>query len=446
MHLLTTVPAFLLALAILIIVHEYGHYAMARRCGVKVLRFSVGFGRPLLRRKGADGTEWVVSAIPFGGYVKMLDENDPDCQPVAPAEAGRAFNRQSVGRRAAIVVAGPAANLLLAVALYWILNLVGFQETVPYLGVPPQGTPAAQAGVQDGDRVLEFAGRSVRSWGDLHMALLKAGVAGGAAELRVRSVEGGEHTLRLDLTAARSEDIDEVWFAQVGLVRGGGLPIVRGLDERGVAARAGLAPGDRIIAIDAVPVRTAAELTRRVRASDGGEQDWEIERDGRRLHRSLAPALVSLEDGSQVRRVGIDLQEWQTVRYGPFEALERAATATWDTSVLSLRMVVRMIEGRASWRNVSGAITVADFAGQAARIGLDAYVSFLAFVSISLGVLNLLPIPVLDGGHLLYYAVELVKGSPPSVRTMAVAQRVGIGMLVLLTALALYNDLTRLLS
>ncbi len=447
MNFLSTVPAFLLALAILIVVHELGHYSVARRCGVKVLRFSVGFGRPLARWVvGTDRTEWVISAVPFGGYVKMLDENDPDCLPIAQADLPRAFNRQSVSKRAAIVVAGPAANLLLAIVFYWLVNMIGSLEPTPYLGSPPPGTVAAQAGVQDGDLVVQIDERSVRSWSDLHMALLQKGVRGGVAELHLRSVEGLEHTARLDLSNAATQEIDDVWFAHLGLVHGGGRAVVQGLDPKGVALGVGLAVGDRVLSIDGVAVRSSADLVERVLANGGQEQTWLIERGGARLQRVLVPALVTLANGKQVRRVGIDLQELQTVRYGPFEALTRAADSTWDMSVLSLRMVGRMIDGRASWHNVSGVLTVADFAGQAARVGLVAYMSFLAFVSISLGVLNLLPIPVLDGGHLLYYAVEVVKGSPPSVRAVEVAQRVGIGMLVLLTALALYNDLTRLLS
>lgn len=447
MNFLTSIPAFIIALAVLIVVHELGHYTVARRCGVKVLRFSVGFGRPIKRWVlGPDRTEWVIAAIPFGGYVRMLDENDPDGGPIAPADLPRAFSRQSVARRAAIVVAGPMANLLLAVLLYWLVNVIGSLEPAPYLGPAPAGTPAAAAGLQDGDLVLEVDGRAVRSWGDVHLALLKKGVEGGVAELQLRSIEGGEHSARMDLHAAQSEEIDEAWFTRLGLVHGGGRPIVRDVGPGSVAAAAGLKAGDLVWSIDGTPVRTTGELRQRVRQNQGQVQLWRIERDGRRFERELVPALVPQKEGNAVRQVGIDLQEWQTVRYGPLEALERAASSTWDTSVLSLRMVGRMVEGKASLRNVSGALTVADYAGQAARIGLTAYLSFLAFVSISLGVLNLLPIPVLDGGHLLYYAVEVVKGSPPSLRMVEVAQRVGIGMLVLLTALALYNDLTRLLS
>ncbi|SPE29091.1 zinc metallopeptidase [Burkholderiales bacterium] len=447
MDLLTTILAFLLALGILIMVHELGHYWVARQCGVKVLRFSVGFGRPLYRRvSGPDRTEWVVSAIPYGGYVKMLDESDPDCAPVAAADLPRAFNRQPVGKRAAIVVAGPAANLLFAVLLYWLIGVMGTLEPPPVVGPPPEGTPAAQAGLADGDLVLDFDGQTLRSWSDLRWALLRGGVEGNAARISVRDLAGNERILRLDLSSARTQDVDDVWFEHLGVVRGAGAPVVRGLVADEVAAKAGLAVGDRILAIDGIGVRTATDVTNIVRASVGKTQTWELERDGRKERRTVTPKPLTLTDGRTIGRVGIDFLELQTVRYGPIEALGRAASRTWDTSVFSLRMVGRMLDGRASWRNLSGPVSIADVAGQTARIGLVAYLSFLALVSISLGVLNLLPIPVLDGGHLLYYAVEIVKGSPPSVRTMAVAQRVGVGMLILLTALALYNDLTRLLS
>jgi regulator of sigma E protease len=447
MELITTILAFLLALGILIVVHELGHYTVARRCGVKVLRFSVGFGRPLLRRVvGPDRTEWVIAAIPYGGYVKMLDEADPDCAPISKADLPRAFNRQSVAKRAAIVVAGPVANLLLAIALYWTINLIGTQEPAPYLGPPPAGTAAAQAGIVDGDIVTAFDGHSVRSWSDLRWALLQAGVTGGTAHLTVRDLDGQERELRLDLASARAGEIDDAWFEKLGVVRGGGRAIIRGLVADAVAAKAGLAEGDRIVSVDGAAVRTAADVTKLVRASAGREQDWDVEHDGREQHFRITPAVVTLDDGTKVGRVGIDFLELRTVRYGPVEGLTRAAARTWDTSIFSLRMVGRMLDGRASWHNLSGPVSIADVAGQTARIGPIAYMSFLALVSISLGVLNLLPIPVLDGGHLLYYAVEVVKGSPPSVRAVELAQRLGLGMLLLLTALALYNDLTRLLS
>lgn len=447
MELITTLAAFLLALGILIVVHELGHYSVARLCGVKVLRFSIGFGRPIWRRVvGADRTEWVIAAIPYGGYVKMLDENDPDCGPLPEAQKARAFNRQSVARRAAIVVAGPLANLLLAVALNWSVALIGTLEPPPYLGPAAAGTPAALAGLADGDLVLAVNEHPVRTWGDLRWQLLQAGMSGAMARLDLRDLDGRERTAWLDLRAARTAEIDDAWFERFGVVRGAGGAIVRRLIPDAVAARAGLAQGDRIVSIDGAPVRTAAQVTELVRPHPGQAQSWEIERAGRRLRFELTPAAVSAGDGTRYGQVGISFLQLLPVRYGPVEGLERAVDRTWETSIFSLRMVVRMVDGRASWRNLSGPVSIADVAGQTARVGLVPYLSFLAMVSISLGVLNLLPIPVLDGGHLLYYAAEVVKGSPPSARTIELAQRVGVGMLLLLTALALYNDLTRLLS
>jgi len=444
---ITTVLAFLLAVGILIVVHELGHYTVARLCGVKVLRFSVGFGKPLLRWvRGADRTEWVVCAIPYGGYVKMLDERDPDCPPVTPADQGRTFNRQSVARRSAIVAAGPTANLLLAIFFYWVINVTGTLEPPPVLGAPPPGSLAAKAGLAEGDVVTEFGGHGVRSWNDLRWDLVQGGLAGAVVTMRVRGADGSQRAVDLDLSGGRSVEVNDAWLDKVGLDRGPGRAIIRGLVPFEVAEKSGLAVGDRILAIDGAPVSTAADVTRRVQADPGKPQDWEIERDARTEHRSVTPVALALPDGRTIGRVGIDFNDLQLVRYGPVEGLQRAVARTWDTTVFSLRMVVRMIDGRASLRNLSGPVTTAQVAGKTARIGVVAYLSFLALVSISIGVFNLLPIPVLDGGHLLYYAVEVVKGSPPSERAVELAQRLGVGMLMLLTALALYNDLARLLS
>jgi regulator of sigma E protease len=445
MELMSTLLAFLVAIAVLIVVHELGHYAVARRCGVKVLRFSVGFGRPIARWvRGADRTEWVIAAVPFGGYVRMLDENDPDCSPIAESDLPRAFNRQSVGRRAAIVVAGPVANLLLAVALYWTVNLVGTLEPPPFLGPPAAQSVAQQVGLSDGDLILSIDGKPVQSWGDVRWALLQDGVGRGSARLGVRSIDGVGREVDLDL--ARGGDVDDGWFERVGIARGAGPAVVHSVVEGEVAARAGLTAGDRVVQIDGAAVRTAADVTRIVRASEGRLQQWVVERDGRRLDVAVTPSGLQLDASTRIGRVGIDFLELRRVRYGPIVALQRAAYRTWETSAFSLRMAARMVKGEASWRNLSGPVSIADVAGQTARIGVVPYLSFLALVSISLGILNLLPIPILDGGLLLYYAVEVVKGSPLSVRSVEVAQRIGVGVLILLTALALYNDLTRLLS
>ncbi len=446
MNLVTTVLAFLLALGVLIIIHELGHYAVARLCGVRVLRFSVGFGRPLLRwQRSPQDTEWVVAAVPYGGYVRMLDERDPDQAPIAAELLPQSFSRQSVWRRIAIVSAGPLANLVFAVLLYTFINVVGVPEVRPVLGAPAAATVAARAGVADGDLVLALAGRAVRSWTELRWGLIEAAQEPSVVPLSVRGLDGVEHELPLDLGGADASQVDETWFERLGFTHGAGAPVVRGLGPGEPAERAGMRVGDTILAVDGVPVRTATEVARLVRGSTAALLALDLQRDGARLHIELSPVAVKAEDGTSYRRIGVDFREVVLVRFGPREAFGQAVRKTWDTARFSLLMLGRMVQGRASWKNLSGPVTIADVAGQTARMGSIAYLSFIALVSISLGVLNLLPIPVLDGGHLLYYAIEIVKGSPPSERAVELAQRFGIGLLVLLTVLALYNDLTRLL-
>jgi regulator of sigma E protease len=417
---------------------------MARWCGVKVLRFSVGFGRPLLRWvRGADRTEWVIAAVPYGGYVRMLDEREAE-SPIDPAELPRAFNRQSVGRRAAIVVAGPLSNLLLAVLIYVGLNLVGTHDLRAVVGQPEAGTLAAAAGFAEGDLVLRIDDRTIRSWNDVRWSLLQQASDRGRPEVVVRGADGVQRDLKLDLSAMDTERIDAEWFAHIGVHPGDAEPVVRAVAPGDPAALAGVQVGDRIVSIDGTGIKTASDVSRRVRVSARQRLQFEIERGGRRLQLEVTP--IEAGAGEQrYGRVGLDFRDSILVRDAPVQAVQHAFTRTWETSWFSLRMLGRMVVGRASWRNLSGPVTIADVAGQSARIGLLAYMSFLALVSISLGVLNLLPVPVLDGGHLLYYAIEVVTGSPPPPKWLELGQRVGIGLLVLLTVLALYNDLTRLL-
>jgi regulator of sigma E protease len=449
MSVLSTLVAFLVTLGVLIVIHEYGHYWVARRCGVKVLRFSIGFGRPLWRTvRGADRTEWVVAAIPLGGYVRMLDERDTDGEPIAPQDLPRAFNRQPVSKRIAIVCAGPIANLLLAVVVYWGLNVFGVVEPKAIVAAPAAGTPAHRAGFAAGDVVVSIDGEGVRSWNEMSWRLLQRAVERARFDVVVERPEGVARTLSLDLHDAAVADADGNPLPRIGLRPYGGAPRIGRVAEGEPAQRAGLRAGDRVLEINRRPVGSRSELIDLVRASPGLALDFLVDRGGESLSLSIVPAAAREQDGAQFGRIGAEILErlqTVTVRYGPVESIGRAVERTAETAAFSLRMLWKMITGEASLKNLSGPVTIADYAGQTARIGVAAFLSFLALVSISLGVLNLLPIPLLDGGHLLYYLIEIVKGSPPAEWLVQWGQRAGVGVLFLLTALALYNDLTRLL-
>jgi regulator of sigma E protease len=454
MSLLDYLVPFAVGLGLLIAVHEYGHYWVARRCGVKVLRFSIGFGRPLLRwRAGADGTEWALGAFPLGGYVKMLDEREA---PVAPHELHRAFNRQTVGRRMAIVAAGPLANLLLAIVLHWGLNLVGVEELRARVGLVPGPSAAASAGFLDGDLVTRVADDEVRSWQDLRWALLRHSLDQDKVAVELERDGSVSRQVDLDLAGFELEEGGPDLLAQVGLhpYRPAIPAVVGRLVSGGPAERAGLREGDRVVAIDGAPVDSWAQMVERIRPAAGQTLAFTVERSGARLGLSVAAEAATDSKGQSFGRIGVGVAEsaldrealFTTVRYGPVEGLWRAVRKTWETAALSLQMMGRMVIGEISWKNLSGPVTIADYAGQSAHMGLDHYVKFLALISISLGVLNLLPIPVLDGGHLLYYSIELIRGGPIPERLMEIGQQIGLALLVMLMAFALYNDISRLVS
>ncbi|HPE04590.1 MAG TPA: RIP metalloprotease RseP [Thauera sp.] len=444
---------FALALGLLILVHELGHYLVARWCGVKVLRFSIGFGKPLLRRTaGRDGTEWVLAAFPLGGYVKMLDEREA---PVAAPELHRAFNRQSVYRRFAIVAAGPLANFLLAIALYWGLFVAGIEELKPRVTLSDTPAIAQAAGVREGDLVVAVDEEPVRSWQDLRWVLLRHALDSREVMLRVRTLEDVEAFRRLDLSGVAIDEGGTDLIARLGLRPWRpAIPAVIGRVAGGSAAeRAGLQDGDRVLAIAGTPVVAWSDLVRLVREAPGRALDFEVERGGEAVKLVITPEAAE-EGGAQIGRIGVGVAEaaaggiamFGEVRYGVLEGLSRAVQQTWETSVLSLKMIGRMLTGEVSWKNLSGPVTIADYAGQTAQLGWTHYLKFVALISISLGVLNLLPIPVLDGGHLLYYTIEIIKGGPIPERVMEVGQQIGLALLVMMMAFAFYNDLNRLIS
>ena len=450
----TTVLAFIVTVGLLVVVHEYGHYFVARLAGVKVLRFSVGFGRVLWsRRTGPDRTEWALCAVPLGGYVKMLDTREGD---VPESEKGRAFDQQAVGKRIAIVLAGPAANFLAAFVLYWALFVTGLPGMKPVLAEPPPGSAALAAGLSDGDVVLSVGGNAAGSWTDVRWLLLKQSVRGGAVALELEGAKGGRATRSLDLSGLTPEDLDKDFLAKLGMrpYVPRVSPTLGRVQPGGAGERAGLLAGDRVLAVDGVSVASWSEFTARVRASPDNPIALDVERAGRRLAIRAVPegagkttprtGLLRVEPGAEMKEAFEKMQT--TVRLGPLEAIPRAVHRVWDLSVFSLEMLVKMVTGQVSWKNLSGPITIADYAGQTASMGWVSFAGFLALVSVSLGILNLLPVPLLDGGHLVYYSVEIVKGSPVSERTLEIGQRVGLAILAGLTFFALYNDINRLLT
>jgi regulator of sigma E protease len=453
---ITTLLAFLFTLGVLVVIHEYGHYRVAVACGVKVLRFSVGFGRVLWRRQsGPDATEFVVCALPLGGYVRMLDEREGE---VAPGDLDRAFNRKPLLSRAAIVAAGPIANLLLAVVLYAAAHWIGIAEPKAVLGAPVVGSLAERAGLRSGDWVKAVATsaddwQDVQSLVDLRWQVTQAALQQRSLQLQVTDRDGrAARTLTLDLSSLGNAEVDATLARKIGLGGPYSEPVLGEVKAGGPAAQAGLLKGDRVRSVDGMPVADAQGLRDRIRAGvrEGvaAPQSWTVERAGRSLRLDVTPR-VQRDGDVAVGRIDAYVGEppvMVTVRHGPLEGLQQGFVRTWEVSALTVKMMGRMLIGQASLKNLSGPLTIADYAGQSVSQGLPYYLGFLALVSVSLGVLNLLPLPMLDGGHLMYYIFEGATGRPVSDLWLARLQRGGIAVLLTMMSVALFNDVARLLG
>ncbi len=449
---LFTAVAFVVALGVLITVHEFGHFWVARRLGVKVLRFSIGFGKPLLRWRGKDDTEYVVAALPLGGYVKMLDERE---EPVPKEQLPRAFNRQRLPVRSAIVVAGPLFNFLFAIFAYWAIFVGGDTGLKPLVGEVAPHSIAAEAGFRPGEEIIAVDGRETPAWESVVYALLDESMADRDVIVRVRTPDGREETHVFPAANLRGLSEDGRILENLGLTpERPVVPPVIGEVLKGEAAdKAGLQSGDRVISADGKPMKSWGDWVEYVRARPQKPMKLVVERDGQTLEMMLTPAALE-RDGKVIGRIGASVRMPEKlfekyrveVKYDPLTAVGVAARKTWDLSTLTLRVMGKMVLGEVSLNNLSGPISIAESAGKSASYGLNPFLKFLAVVSVSLGVLNLLPIPVLDGGHLLFFLIEAVKGSPLSEEAQMQAQRIGIILLLALMTLAFYVDLNRMLG
>jgi len=448
-----TIASFLLALGILITVHEYGHFWVARRLGVKVLRFSIGFGRPLWSHRGrVDSTEYVLAAIPLGGYVKMLDERE---EAVDPAEQHRAFNRQSLGVRSAIVVAGPLFNFLFAIIAFWWIFVTGDTGMKPLVGGVEKGSIAAEAGFSPDQEILSIGDQPTPTWESAIYALLSKSMDQDVLPVRVQDADDKEMIHWLETEGLQDLAENGQLLQNLGLTPKRPIlpPVIGELLPGEPAEKAGLMSGDLLLSVDGRVLETWIDWVEYVRERPGQLMKLELDRAGQYLEVELIPASID-QDGARIGRIGASvdvppglMDDYRAeIRYGPIAALGHSLRKTGDLSLLMLRMLGKMLVGEVSVKNLSGPISIADSAGKSASYGLTYFLKFLAVVSISLGVLNLLPIPVLDGGHLFFFLIEAVKGSPVSERFMEQGQKIGLFILLAIMSLAFYVDLNRFLG
>ena len=464
MNLIQTLLAFIVALGSLIVFHELGHYLVARWCGVKVLRFSVGMGKVVWsRRVGPDQTEWAISALPLGGYVKMLDGRETDVSGLSPEELKREFTRQNVWCRIAIVAAGPLANFLLAIVVFAGLYMHGIEEPSSKVRVyasahdaaridaapAPAASAAMLAGLRSGDTVTAINGKPVATWSDLRWEVIQAAVDKTEARVDAERAGQGHYSFVLPASALAALDLEGDVLGRLGLGVSRPAPVLEEVLPGGAADRAGLRKGDLVLSVDGQPVADGIAFIELIRPSAGKTMQVAVRRDGAQLVLAVTPAAEKAEQGTvtvgKINAYVAQAPDMIKVASSPIAAVGKAGAKVWDTSTMTLKMIGKMIVGQVSWKNVTGPITIADYAGQTARIGAVSYLSFIAFISISLGVMNLLPIPVLDGGLLLYYSLEVLTGRPVPERFGEIAQRVGVGLLVTLMMLAVFNDIARLL-
>lgn len=449
--LLQTVLAFIFGLSILIVIHEYGHYRMAVACGVKVLRFSLGFGKPLFSwRKGSDQTEFVIAPIPFGGYVRMLDEREA---PVKPEELHRAFNRQRAHSKALIIAAGPLANLLLAVFLFAIVSYMGIKEVKPIFAAPTSESMMAIAGFQDGDEILEITTsqgvtKSIQFGSDFIIALNVAALANEDITIKTKRLNGSIEDIFLPLSQIGSKNVTPDFLKNIGFTHIwiSPDPYIQSVFPQGAASRAHIQSGDLVQEIDGKTISNSSELLNAIKSSSPNQvQKWLVQRNGQAVLIEVSPDVVE-ENGVLTGKIGASVGrlEMRTVHYGLWDGLIYGIKQVGFFGKLTLKLVGQMLIGQASVKNLSGPLAIADLTGSAAKSGVVDYIKILGLISVSLGLLNLLPLPVLDGGQLVYVLIESIKGSPISERAMTVFQTLGVLFLLLVMLIATFNDILRL--